>query len=420
MDYNKKTFDSGLRLLHIFNNNSRTITVSVLCGVGSYVEDENNNGISHFIEHMMFKGTKKRNALQIPAEIESAGATINAFTSKLNTCYYTICLQEEVEKCVEILSDILTNSTFLEEEIEREKKVVLEEIAMSEDDNEGVCYDLLDNACYSNSPLGKSILGPAANIKKFTRQDLFDYVGKNYCANNILISISGNIELDEATALIEKYFEGKFPINKDREWKDKFISSKPQYIHSFKDIEQANISIGIPAKYEEKDCIPLKLATVIFGGGMSSRLFQTIREKHGLAYSVWSSCMYRYDNAFVDLYIGTNVNSVEKALSLTKELIDDILKTGFTDEEVEKSKKTSAFQFAKLAESQISYLRFLSGDELYYEKIRDIDELLNTIKNTTKEEINSAFRKYYDLSKASVSYVGRKVDANLLDVLVKS
>ena len=413
------TFSDGLRLVHTYSDTTRSVGVIVLCGVGSQNEDDNTNGISHFIEHNVFKGTTTRSSFDIVKELDMLGAQYNAYTSKQQTAFYTISMDYEVEKCTEILSDILTNPTFDEKEMESERKVILEEISMSEDDNEGVCQDLVAEAFYgANTPLGRTIIGPAKNVKRFSKQDVLDYKSKNYVSNDIVISISGHITLDDAKALCEKYFVGKFRQDPLRDWTDKPHLTNTTYLHKFKDIEQANIYLAMPAiAGSDKRKYASNVALDIFGGGMSSRLFQEVREKHGLAYNVYAYNSLLTNSGITYLYIGTNKDSTKKALELTKKVIEDVYKNGFTHDEIVKGINSSVTRFVLANESTVSTMRLAANSALMFNEEFDLDKTVNEIKALTIDDINEAFRECLDLSRSSLSYVGRKVEGNLLDYI---
>ena len=267
-------FPSGLRLAYKYSPSVRSVGIAVMTGVGSGNETPANNGISHFIEHMYFKGTKNKTAFEIVEYVDGIGAQINAFTSKQITCFYTLSIDSRADDCARILSEILFESTFDEQEMEREKGVVLEEISMCEDDNSDIVLDLLAEGYFGKNPLGMTILGERKNIKSFTRDDLIDYIGKNYCAESSVVSIVGNISFDKAKDMIEKYFEGKFSSNCKRSWQDTRHETKPSRKSKFKDIEQSNIALGFPAfEYDSKFTMAEMLVNTIVGGGMSSRLF---------------------------------------------------------------------------------------------------------------------------------------------------
>ena len=413
-----KTFPDGLRLAYLGLNDTRSVGLSISCAVGSNNETAENNGISHFIEHHMFKGTQKRSAFDIVHDFDMIGAFYNAYTSNNTTCYYAVCTDIQVEPCAEILSDMMFNSQFPEDEIEKERKVILEEISASEDDYPSIAEELMLKAYYGDTPMGRTIIGPRENVSKFTKKDILDYMGKNYCASDIVITIVGNMSFDSAINLVEKYFVGKFNKIEGRVWKDAYHLTTPDYLYKFKDIEQANICIGMPGiPAADDDSLAANIMMDIFGGGMSSRLFQTIREQNGLAYSVNSSPFNFVNNSVSEIQMSTNVKSVKKAIELTRDLIIDTNKNGFSDEELIKGINGAMTRYNLASESTISNMRVVARYALWKNEEFDINAQIDMIKNLCKDKIMETFAKCFDLSKASIGYTGREIKGNLLDCL---
>lgn len=411
--------NSGLRIAHNYRPYVRSVGFCVMCGVGSYNEVDSNNGISHYIEHMYFKGTKTRNSFDIVNELEEKGIQVNAFTTKQATCFYTISVDDCVEKGVEVLSDILLNSTFDKEEMEREKKVVIEEIAMTEDENDSLVYDLFSEGFYKGNPLSRSIIGTKENVKSFTQEDIKQYIRNNYCAEDIVIGVVGNIALEKTIELVEKYFEGKFSNILNRNWKDEKAKTNQAYMSKFKDIEQCNILLGFPGlSLTSSRGMELNVLTNIFGGGMSSKLFQEIREKNGLAYQVYSSSTNYINNGYVDVYIGTNLKSVNKSIIKTVKLINEIKNKGFTQEEINKGVAQVKSVYVLGQESTSSMMRAVTKSALFEDKEFDIDEKINSLNNITRDSIMDLFREIFDFSKVAIAYIGRKIDDNLLDIIL--
>ena len=402
-------FPSGLRLAYKYSPAVRSVGIAVMTAVGSGNEVAQNNGISHFIEHMYFKGTKDKSSFEIVEYVDGIGAQINAFTSKQTTCFYTLSIDTEAENCLKILSEILFESTFDKEEMEREKGVVLEEISMCEDDNADVVLDMLAEGYFGDNPLGRTILGERNNVKNFTRDDLIKYIGDNYCAESSVVSIVGNIQFDKAKELVEKYFEGKFSSNCKRSWHDKRHDTKRSALSKFKDIEQSNIAIAFPAyEYDSKLSMAEALVNTIVGGGMSSRLFQEVREKRGLAYNVYTYNSSYINNGVLSLYIGTNVESVKKSVDCTLELIEDLRKNGLTKKELERGIAQLKGNYVLGQESNGVMMRVNAKNVLFTDKIFDIDEKLKEIDAITLDQTREVIDYTYDLSKASLAYVGKK------------
>ena len=402
-------FPSGLRLAYKYSPAVRSVGIAVMTAVGSGNETAKNNGISHFIEHMFFKGTKDRSAFDIVEYVDGIGAQINAFTSKQTTCFYTLSIDSEAENCIKILSEILFESTFDKEEMEREKGVVLEEISMCEDDNSDVVLDLLAEGYFGKNPLGRTILGERKNVKSFTRDDLVEYIGKNYCAESSVVSIVGNIPFDKAKSLTEKYFEGKFSSNCKRNWSDVRHDTQKSVLSKFKDIEQSNIAIGFPAfEYDSKLTMAESLVNTIVGGGMSSRLFQEVREKKGLAYNVYTYNSSYVNNGLLSLYIGTNVESVKKSVDCTLKLIEDLRKNGITQRELDRGIAQLKGSYVLGQESTGVMMRVNAKNVLFSDRIFDIDQKIKEIDNITLAQTKEVIDYSYDLTKASLAYIGKE------------
>lgn len=410
-------FPSGLRLAYKYSPSVRSVGIAVMTAVGSGNETHKNNGISHFIEHMFFKGTKDKSAFDIVEYVDSIGAQINAFTSKQTTCFYTLSIDTEAENCLKILSEILFESTFDKEEMEREKGVVLEEISMCEDDNSDIVLDLLAEGYFGKNPLGMTILGERNNVKNFTREDILEYIGNNYCAQSSVISIAGNIPFDKAKELVEKYFEGKFSSNCTRDWSDKRHDTQKSVLSKFKDIEQSNIAIGFPAlEFDSKLSMAEMLVNTIVGGGMSSRLFQEVREKKGLAYNVYTYNSSYVNNGLLSLYIGTNVDSVKKSVDCTLRIIEDLRKNGITQRELDRGIAQLKGSYVLGQESTGVMMRVNAKNVLFSDKLFDIDEKIKEIDNITLAQAKEVIDYSYDLTKASLAYIGKqpKCDINKL------
>ena len=407
-------FPSGLRLAYKYSPAVRSVGIAVMTAVGSGNENDKNNGISHFIEHMYFKGTEDKTSFEIVEYVDGIGAQINAFTSKQTTCFYTLSIDTEAENCLKILSEILFKSTFDKEEMEREKGVVLEEISMCEDDNSDLVLDMLAEGYFGANPMGRTILGERENVKNFTRDDLIDYIGKNYCAESSVVSIVGNIAFDKAKKLVEKYFEGKFASNCKRNWHDKRHNTEKSVLYKYKDIEQSNIAIAFPSfEYDSKLSMAEALVNTIVGGGMSSRLFQEVREKRGLAYNVYTYNSSYINNGVLSLYIGTNVESVKKAVDCSLELIEELRKNGLTKKELDRGIAQLKGNYVLGQESNGVMMRVNAKNVLFTDKIFDIDEKLKEIDAITLDQTREVIDYTYDLSKASLAYVGKKPDCDL-------
>ena len=286
MQIKKTVLDNKITLLTDSVSSVESVTMHIGFGVGSRYENKSENGISHFIEHMAFKGTKKRNAKEIADHFEDIGGYFNAFTSRDKTIYYCKFLKEDINLAFELMSDIVINSTFSDIEANKERNVILQELANSIDTPDDIIHDYFQELALPNQSLGRSILGSEENIKSFNKADLQKYYQSHYTGNNTAIAISGNIDHDNITKLCQKYFKNFNSNNNNSKIDAKYSGGSKNY---HRDIEQMQIILGYESfARDHKNYYPLQLYNYILGEGMSSKLFQEIREKHGLSYSIYS------------------------------------------------------------------------------------------------------------------------------------
>jgi len=388
----------------------RTIASGIWVRAGSVCEDEYNNGVAHFLEHMIFKGTDKLSAFEIADTFESMGAAVNAFTGKENTCYYAKSTDEYGEKCFELMSSIFFDSTFDEDELEKERGVVVEEFNMYEDDTESICYDLLSTALYGKHPLGKSVLGTLENIKKLNRNDITQFINKFYTAKNIVISIAGNIDLEKADKWVRKYLLPRVKETIEKPYKETTHKSCSVHLDRFKDnFEQCNFALGYPTvPFYHKDYTTQGIVNTILGGGMSSRLYQYIREQRGLAYSVYSGQTAFDANGSLNIVCNTNPANYVVAKKAAFEVLDDLLKNGITDNEWQRAKTQikSAFLFGQ--ESSQSMMTSAGKLMLSAGKVFDVDKKIAEFQKVTKKDGDAFIKKYMNGDCVCSAYVGKK------------
>lgn len=395
----------------------RSVAIGVMFAVGSCSENASNNGISHFIEHMMFKGTKKRSAFDIVCEIDGLGAQINAYTSKQSTCYYTISVDDYAENCMEIMSDFLFNSTFDQTEMDKEKGVVLEEIAMSEDTPDDLCMENLASSYFKGCNLGYTILGDAENIRNFKTSDLQQYVQDKYSANNMVVSVVGNISQERAVELVGKYFDtnsfkGGYKMEKVKH------TPKCDSVVTIKPLEQSNIAIAFPClEFGADNYMSLLALNSAFGGGMSSRLFQEVREKSGLAYNVYSYPSAYYGDGVFSIYLGTNPKTTQKALSSIKEQIIKLKKTGLAEDELARVKKQLKGNYALSQESSAALMRVYGRNALFLNEYFDFDKKIAEIDMISNDSVMDIINYIFDFDKVVTSYVGKEINFNPLDII---
>ena len=411
MEKNFYTFPDGLKLVHCRADGVYSAALTVMTGAGSGNESAENNGISHCVEHMLFKGTGKRTAFEISNDIDKLGAQSNAFTSKLATGYYTVGLAEHLEECADVLSDILTNSTFDDKELDKERKVIDEEISMSEDDGADLCLDELSRVYFGDHALGRTILGPRENVARFKGADLRKYVAENYASDSTVVCIAGNVEFERAKAVAERYFAGKLP-RLGRRWQDEKAQTKPGRFVREKADEQAHLGIAFPSlPYKHEKDAALAVFNAVLGGSMSSRLFQEVREKEGLAYSVFSAMSTYINNGYMCVYAGINPANAEKAAHTIARVIKEIKTTRpITQEELERGKEQIKTAYALSGENMGGCASLYSRYTLYTGELLDTGREIERVQKVTLDDMAWLAEHILRPEEASISYVGKNAE----------
>lgn len=401
----EKRYDNGLRLVVKNMQGLMSVTMGILVGTGAGVETNAEDGISHFIEHMQFKGTQKRNAFEISDAFDRIGAQVNAFTGKDLTCYYSKCTSDHTADCFELLSDLFLNATFPEEEMEREKGVICEEISMNEDTPEDLCLDLLANAFYGKENYGRNILGSTKNVKGFTLDDVNRYKRARYCPENIVISFAGGVDMATAQSLVETYF-GKLEQGVFEDRKPKIIKQHLSLVKQ-KPIEQMHIAIAYPSvcRGDQREDM-VNAINGVFGGSMSARLFQEVREKRGLAYSVYSYISSFPEAATQNVYAGVNPAKALEAYQAIHDVVTSIKKDGITQDEFLRSREQMKSGMFFSNESSNSQMLLYGRYMLYFNKIFDFEDKLNRINAMTYDDVRDVISVMFNDEEKAVAVVG--------------
>lgn len=405
-----KKYAGGLRLIVENMPSLRSVSVGILVGAGSCLENADNNGISHFIEHTTFKGTKRFNSRTLSEAFDDIGSQVNAFTSKEMTCYYVKSTKSAMERSVDLLSDMFLNSVYDEDELNREKGVIIEEINMSEDTPEDVCLDTLSLAYFGNDGLGRTILGSKENITKFDKSYIEAYRKAYYNADNVVVSFAGNVTIEEADLLVSKYIEPFLSANKSDSLivpTDKNLYGK---ISKNKEIEQLHLALGFSCvKYDDELNNEATVMNVALGSGMSSRLFQTVREKLGLCYTVYSYPSGYRNTGSLAVYAGVNKETVNKAYDAIFAVLKELQNDGIGESELSraKSQMLSSFEFG--SENTASQMMLFGKYLLFTDKIFDFDNKVKKIEGVTGEGLNKFIRSL-DFDDFSLSIVGKNAE----------
>ncbi|RKD24280.1 zinc protease [Ammoniphilus oxalaticus] len=400
----KYTLDNGVRVIVEKIPTVRSVALGIWVGTGSRHEEAGNNGISHFTEHMLFKGTKSRSAKEIAESFDHIGGHVNAFTSKEYTCYYARILDEHAPLALDILADMFFHSTFDEEEITKERKVVIEEIKMYDDTPDDLVHDLIAKASFQNNPLGYSILGTEDVLNTFTRDTLIDYVEQRYTPSNLVITAAGNVS-DQLLDSIQSYFS-----TFSRELKPSSGALDARDFDSTvrirqKETEQAHLCLAFPGlEIGNEDIYSLILTNNILGGSMSSRLFQEVREQRGLAYSVFSYHSSFKDNGMFTVYAGTAPHQLEEMYKVITSTLQQLKRDGMSADELKKGKEQLKGSLMLSLESTNSRMSRLGKNELLLGKHLTLDEILERVDQVSLEHVRSTIFKVLD-NKMSIALV---------------
>ncbi len=401
----KHTLDNGVRIVMEKIDYVRSASIGIWVNVGSHNENEETNGLSHFIEHMLFKGTKNRKANEIAEEIDSIGGQINAFTSKECTCFYVKVLDENIKESMDILTDMFFNSLFSQEEIEKEISVVIEEIKMYEDSPEDIVHDKLSEIIFNESPMAYNILGTEKNLKTFNRDKVKNYMDENYSPSNTVISIAGNFNEDKFIELAESKFSS---------WKNKEVSKiykKSNYQRKVaginKDLEQLHMCIGnITFGRHDKNYHSLLVLNNLFGGTMSSRIFQEVRENKGLVYSIYSFVSNYSETGIFSIYAGMSHEQVEDALRTILMEMVSIKNGNISEEEFQRAKQQIKGNYILSLESTSSRMSAIGRRELLYNEILYPDEVIEAINNVKIEDVLDVAKDLFDIDNLSITFTG--------------
>lgn len=401
--------DSGVRLILNKVDSVRSVSLGIWCNNGSINESESLQGISHFIEHMLFKGTKNRTAFEIVNAIDRLGGQINAFTGKESTCFFVKSLDEHFKESADVLTDMISNPLFDKLEIEKEKLVIIEEINMNADDPDDVALENLENSLYKGLGMAHPVLGTKETVSSFTQDIINDYYYKHYTRDEIVVSVAGSFDSDEVTSYFENCFKNLAPTGNLNEIFGRDEAKTGEHIVINKEIEQAHIAMGIrlfDANDERR--YPMSLLSNIIGGGMSSRLFQNVREKKGLAYSIYSMTgFYKHDGLFV-ITAGIAKDRVDEAMDAIKIELDRLKENDISEEEFNSSKEQLKSSFIFGQESVQSLMIYNGRTLLTTGKCISPSEMLEKLDNITIEDVRNVQKLISNFKSFSIVNVTSK------------
>lgn len=416
MKYQKHTLKNGLRIILAPMQDTETATVIVMAGTGSRYETEKENGLAHFLEHMFFKGTKKRpNTIDISKELDAIGAEYNAYTSKDHTAYYAKVEAHHLDTALDVVSDIFLNAKLEKEEIERERGTILQEINMYEDMPQRMVGEHFEKLLYDGYSLGREIIGPKENIRSFKRRDFIKYLNRGYTSENVVVGVAGKINPKKVKKDIEKYFarirKGKRPALK----KVKERQVKPRVFIRHKKTDQTHIVLGVRG-YDmfHKDRFTLSVLATILGGGMSSRLFTEVRERRGLAYSVHTSFDTYHDAGYLATQCGVEHQNLDKTIAVILSEYKKIAANLVDKEELKKAKEYIKGHFALGMEGSDDVVGFLVTQEVLREKITLPREYNKMIDRVTAEDILRVAQDIFTNNKLNMAIIGPHIHSKQL------
>ncbi|OGW01839.1 MAG: hypothetical protein A2889_09640 [Nitrospinae bacterium RIFCSPLOWO2_01_FULL_39_10] len=415
--YQKVVLHNGIRIVTEKIPYLRSVSIGIWINSGSRDEEDKNSGISHFLEHLAFKGTEKRSARQIAFEMDSIGGQIDAFTSREYTCYSAKVLDEHLPVAIDLLSDILLNSTIKPADIDKERQVILEEIKFVEDNPADYIYDLLYQSVWSSHPLGRSILGSPESIEKIDRKKLINHLDNHYTPKNIIIAVAGNIDEGRLKELLEKAFGS---LNKNASSsREAPPEIKRNFIIKERELEQVHFCLGTKGlRSADENRFEGYLLNTILGGSMSSRLFQKIREDYGLAYSIHSFISPYADTGLLGIYAGTSAEFFEKVLKMSLEEFKLLMTVKVPGDELKKAKEQLKGNLMLSLESSSSRMNQLAKQEMYFERFFSMDEIIDEVEKVTEEKIQRLANRLFDNAFFNLAILGpvkkEKISLDLL------
>jgi predicted Zn-dependent peptidase len=415
----------GLRVITEFLPAVRSVALGIWVGVGSRDEDLPHAGATHYLEHLLFKGTNRRTALEISAEMDAVGGEMNAFTAKEYTCYYARVLDADLPLAVDILTDMVTSSLITSKDVDAERNVVLEEIAMNEDDPADTVHEAFSAKLFGDTPLGRPILGTVDSINAITREQIFEHYQERYTPPHLVISAAGNLDHDVVVELVRAAFGDKLTgpgavaspaaprLNQNENGVSGFGGQAGTGVQLVsRGIEQANLVLGCEALARTDDRrFALGVLNAAFGGGMSSRLFQEVREKRGLAYSVYSFSAQHADTGMWGIYVGCLPSKADDVLAICAQEIDRVVQDGLSDAELDRGKGQVRGSIVLGLEDPSSRMSRLGKSELVYPGLEPVDDVLASIDAVTHDDIRALAAEILTKPKA-LAVVGPFDDAD--------
>jgi predicted Zn-dependent peptidase len=403
--YHKDVLDNGVTIVSEEVPSVHSVAVGFWVKTGSRFEEPEEAGLSHLIEHLLFKGTAKRDAKQIAEAIEEVGGQLNAFTSKEYTCYYARVLAEHLPLAVDVLSDMLFKSLFREEDLEREKRVVAEEINMYEDTPDDIIHDYFSQTIWDGHPLGRPIIGTMESLSGIDRDRLLSFYKHHYSPSNLVVALAGKFQYREALDLFESALASLSAGKVENRIAPP--TARAAVKSYYRDLEQVQICMGVPgvSLYDE-NIYCLQIINNILGGGASSRLFQSVREERALVYAIYSYYLSFLDSGLFTIYAGTNPANCQEVLDLSWNEIRSITEAGISKKELNRAKTQIKGSLLLAQESVLQRMHRLGKSELVYNRLITSEEILEKIAVLTEDDVQSFAREIFNPDRATITVLG--------------
>ncbi|MDR3701990.1 MAG: pitrilysin family protein [Candidatus Sulfopaludibacter sp.] len=400
------TLSNGVRIITEAMPHVRSVSVGVWIGAGSRRETPERNGISHFIEHMVFKGTHRRSAEDIARSVDSIGGNLDAFTAKELVCFNTKVLDQHLSLAFDVLADLVLDPLFREEDIEKEKGVILEEIKMEADSPDYLVHEIFSSYFWKDHPLGKPILGTRETVKKFDRDAVLEYYRAAYAPSSLLVTAAGNLTHDRLVALVRERFENLTP---GTPMPPEVAPSTHARIalRNKKSLEQVHLCLGVPSyPLPHQERFACYVLNTLLGGGMSSRLFQNIRERQGLAYAVFSELNPYRDTGCLSIYAGTSIESARRVVESILKEFRQLKGDPVGEEELRRAKDHLKGSLMLSLESTASRMSNLARQEMYFARFFTLDELVESIESVTAADVQRIAQTFFDPKQIALTVLG--------------
>lgn len=422
MDYRRTDLESGIRILTEHVPGVRSVSLGAWVGAGSRDESPELNGATHFLEHLIFKGTKTRTAKDIAELFDAVGGDLNAFTAKEYTCFHSRTVDDDLPMAVEVIADMVEHSVLRVEDVESERQVVLEEIGMHDDTPDDVVFDLFNETIWGSHPLGRKIQGGTGTVAAMTRDQINDYYRLHYVPGNLVVAAAGNVQHDDVVDAVAKAYAHAEPgPSRPPRTEASAPAAMPNLRVEPRKLEQAHVVYGtVGLSRNDPDRWALGVLNTAFGGGMSSRLFQEIREKRGMVYSVWSSNSGFTETGLFTIYAGTSPKRVKDVLAIVREQLDLVLADGLSDEELSRGKGHLTGSLVLGLEDTGSRMSRLGKGELCHREILSPDEVVSRIRAVTHDDVKAVAERILTGNPWALTVLGGAAESGLEEFVAAS